>query len=198
MRGDPWTRKIRAWQQREAKSRGLQDADRIPASTVAEPAAIRSALRAEFQRFRSHRRRQIARDLSIWLQGLASRHYVQDGVFDDWATLEGTLSRNGDDCDGLELLSYQLLRELGFGEEQVYRAIIRRPSDGLHHMVTLWFEDGSDPWVIDPTGAMTKTMSRMSDHTDWVPIKVFSGTEEFSVLAKQHRNEFARNQLPSR
>ena len=48
-------------------------------------------------------------------------------------------------------------------------------------MVTLWFEELDDPWVIDPTGAMTSGMPRMSDLPDWTPIKVFSEDEEFTV-----------------
>jgi hypothetical protein len=48
-------------------------------------------------------------------------------------------------------------------------------------MVTLWFEDADDPWVIDPTGAMTLGMPRMSELGDWVPIKVFSESLEYTV-----------------
>jgi hypothetical protein len=48
-------------------------------------------------------------------------------------------------------------------------------------MVTLWFERPSDPWVIDPTGAMTQGMPRMSQLPAWVPIKVFSDTVEYTV-----------------
>jgi hypothetical protein len=65
----------------------------------------------------------------------------------------------------------------------VFRAIVYRPADGQHHMVTLWFEDPADPWVIDPTGAMTTGMPRMSELRDWVPLKVFSETREFTVRA---------------
>ena len=198
VRGDPWSRKIRAWQRREAKSRAGQPVSARPLPAAAERSPIGSGLLAEFQRFRSERRRELVRELSTWVQGLTRRHYVADGVFDHWATLESTFARDGEDCDGLELLSYYLLRELDFAEERVYRAVIYRPADGLHHMVTLWFEDGSDPWVIDPTGAMTKIMARMSDHTDWVPIKVFSATEEFSVLPRPAGGEFARNQVRRR
>ena len=48
-------------------------------------------------------------------------------------------------------------------------------------MVTLWFEDRNDPWVIDPTGAMSRGMQRMSDLPAWVPLKVFSDTVEYTV-----------------
>jgi hypothetical protein len=48
-------------------------------------------------------------------------------------------------------------------------------------MVTFWFESPDDPWVIDPTGAMTAGMPHMSDLPNWVPLKVFSETVEYSV-----------------
>ena len=37
------------------------------------------------------------------------------------------------------------LRELGFRDDEVFRAIVYRPSDGQHHMVTFWFEDRTIP-----------------------------------------------------
>jgi hypothetical protein len=48
-------------------------------------------------------------------------------------------------------------------------------------MVTLWFENPSDPWVIDPTGAMTSGMPRMSEVPCWVPLKVFSIDHDYTV-----------------
>ncbi len=113
----------------------------------------------------------------------ALEHYVADGPLDHWATLEETLRGDGDDCDGLELLVFNGLRDLGFGADQVFRAIVYRPADGQHHMVTLWFEFAEDPWVIDPTGAMTSGLRRMSEIPGWVPLKVFSDEREFTVRA---------------
>ena len=115
------------------------------------------------------------------IQSEARRHYVADGPVDHWATLEETLRSNGDDCDGLELLTFNFLREIGFPADEVFRAIVVRRGDGQHHMVTLWFEDPSDPWVIDPTGAMTSGMPRMSEVPEWVPLRVFSREENFAV-----------------
>ena len=125
----------------------------------------------------------LAREVADWIQSEAKQHYVEDGPVDHWATLEETLQANGDDCDGLELLTYHALRELGFSETEVYRAIVYRASDKQHHMVTLWFEDPHDPWVIDPTGAMTSRMQRMSQIPRWIPIKIFGEDSEFSVHA---------------
>jgi predicted transglutaminase-like cysteine proteinase len=182
---DAWTPKIAGWQSRE---RALPDTDllRTPAS-VSGPGETRpaaggeSSLRSKYFEFRAERKRQTAREVADWIQREAKKHYVADGPIDHWATLEETLARNGDDCDGLELLVYHFLIDLGFREQEVFRAIVYRPSDGQHHMVTLWFEEANDPWVIDPTGAMTSGMPRMSEVPGWVPLKVFSATQEFTV-----------------
>jgi predicted transglutaminase-like cysteine proteinase len=183
---DPWSRKIARWQVRE---RAIGDPDQLAPglSTVAsgprEPTREGDAvgLRVSYFAFRADHKRETARAIASWVQEQAKRHYVPDGPYDHWATLEETLAHNGDDCDGLELLTYHFLRDAGFTEQEVFRAIVLRPSDGQHHMVTLWFEERGDPWVIDPTGAMIAGMPRISQVPDWVPIKLFSETEEFTV-----------------
>jgi predicted transglutaminase-like cysteine proteinase len=189
--GDAWSPKIEGWQERERSAR--------PAPPTGSPASVSGSgqsakpsvesapdLGAKFVSFRTEQRRALARQVADWIQTQARTHYVADGAVDHWATLSETLERGGEDCDGLELLVNKFLRELGFGEDEVYRAIVYRPADGQHHMVTLWFEDQDDPWVIDPTGAMTTGMPHMSELRDWVPLKVFSETREFTVRAAEH------------
>ena len=182
---DAWTPMIGRWQSRE---RALPDIDRLrtPASVSGSGktrvnAPTDGSLRTKYFSFRAERKRTMARETADWIQREAKKHYLADGPLDHWATLEETLARNGDDCDGLELLVYHILRDLGFRKDEVFRAIVFRPSDGQHHMVTLWFEQADDPWVIDPTGAMTSGMPRMSEVPGWAPLKVFSETEEFTV-----------------
>jgi hypothetical protein len=194
---DAWSPKISAWQQREEVDDGAGPIARV-ASGAEAPAAPRPApvaralagvddevgvegLRAKYFRFRADRRRETAAEFVGWIQRQAREHYVADGSIDHWATFEETLRENGDDCDGLELLVYHGLRDLGFSENEVYRSIVYRPSDGQHHMVTLWFEDPTDPWVLDPTGAMTSAMLLMSELPNWVPLKLFSETAEYTV-----------------
>ena len=185
---DPWSPKIAGWQSREKATLNSEmelaavsgsSADAPPASQAVERGE--ASLRDKYAEFRRVRKREMAREVAAWIQTEARSHYVADGPIDHWATLEGTLERNGDDCDGLELLVYHFLRDLGFEETEVYRAIVVRRSDGQHHMVTFWFEEPGDPWVIDPTGAMVSGMPRMSDIPDWEPLKIFSETEEFSA-----------------
>jgi len=185
---DAWTRKIAQWQQRERDASAeveLHTPASVAGSGAGEEAAAaagRDKLRAKFEEFLAERRRAQAREVAAWIQDVAQEHYIADGPIDRWATLEETFRRDGDDCDGLELLTYNLLRGLGFGENEVYRAIVFRRSDGQHHMVTFWFEHADDPWVIDPTGAMTSGMPRMSELPGWEPIKVFSQERDFDVV----------------
>jgi predicted transglutaminase-like cysteine proteinase len=189
---DAWSPKIRGWQRRErfdaqltaplesgpaVESAGHGAAD----EALPDDQSAGTSLRAKYFAFRAERKRALAREVAAWIQAEARQHYREDGAIDHWATLEETLARGGDDCDGLELLAFHALRDLGFAESEVYRSIVVRPSDGQHHMVTLWFEDADDPWVIDPTGAMTLGMPRMSELGDWVPIKVFSESLEYTV-----------------
>ncbi len=189
---DVWSPKIEGWQRRErfdadllaplesgpaVESAGFSDANlSLPGDQRDE-----SGLRAKYFRFRAERKRAMAADVAEWIQAEAKQSYREDGAVDHWATFEETLARGGDDCDGLELLVFHALRDLGFAETEVNRAIVVRSSDGQHHMVTLWFEDPSDPWVIDPTGAMTLGMPRMSELPDWAPIKVFTDRLEYTV-----------------
>jgi hypothetical protein len=201
---DPWSPKISGWQRRERADDGSDAIGLDRLAPVAGPGDDRgvtpvdtettnllpdSDLRGKYFDFRADRRRGLARELAEWIQSEARSHYVEDGPIDHWATLEETLRSNGDDCDGLELLVYHALRDLGFEESEVYRSIVYRPSDGQHHMVTLWFEDPNDPWVIDPTGAMTRGMPRMSDMPEWVPLKVFSETMEYTVRSGSLAND---------
>ncbi len=205
---DAWSPKIAGWQRRERADDGSffaklpsEAADRAQPvasdATSADPGRSDflpdDGLRGKYFGFRSDRRRSTARELAAWIQSQARAHYVADGPIDHWATLEETLRRNGDDCDGLELLVYHALRDLGFAENEVYRAIVYRQSDGQHHMVTLWFEDRMDPWVIDPTGAMTSGMPRMSSMPDWVPLKLFSEDIEYSVRRQRNAAALASN-----
>jgi len=182
---DPWGPKIAGWQHRERAQPSVEQlVEGPPAVSKGRRPVVPldgESLRQRYSRYRNETRRDLARELAAWMQSVAKRHYVADGLVDHWATLEETLDRNGDDCDGLELLAFHFLRDHGFPANEVFRAVIHRPEDGQHHMVTLWFEDPNDPWVLDPTGAMTSGMPRMSERPDWVPLKLFTETEQYSV-----------------
>ena len=204
---DPWSAKISGWQWRERAALSSGEASSpaavagsaarasAPAAPTASGESVRPDLRVKYAGFRAQQKRAAARKVADWIQEQAREHYVEDGPVDHWATLAETLHNNGDDCDGLELLVYHLLRDTGFRDDEIFRAIVFRPSDGQHHMVTLWFEDRDDPWVIDPTGAMTSGLTRMSALPLWVPLKIFSEGEEFTVRRARGRDAVARASL---
>jgi hypothetical protein len=189
---DAWTPQIASWQARE---RLVTDTEQLRPDRVSGPEAgvsgagesagatakPRGDLRSQYFAYRAERKREMARDFAEWVQREAKAHYIPDGPVDHWATLQETLDRNGDDCDGLELLAFHFLLDLGFRSDEVFRAIVVRPSDGQHHMVTFWFEDAADPWVIDPTGAMTTGMPRLSQVPGWSPLKLFGESTEYTV-----------------
>lgn len=182
---DAWSAKIAEWQVRarrgDAGTAGPAPASVSGAGASANVTPTAALLRTKYEAFRRDSRRELAQSVADWIQQEARSHYVPDGDVDHWATLEETLARGAEDCDGLELVAHEMLLELGFSEGEVFRAIVFRPSDGQHHMVTFWFEDAGDPWVLDPTGAMTTGMPRMSELPEWVPIKVFGAHSEYSV-----------------
>jgi hypothetical protein len=166
--GDPWAGVIASWRERE----------RTPA--VAAPRPDTELARA-YASFQTEERRGLARRVLGFVQEQARWHFVPDGPFDHWATLAETLERGGDDCDGLELLAYRFLLAFGFPREQVLRAVLRGPGGSPHHMVTLWFEDPGDPWVLDPTGIVTGEFVRMSSIRDWQPVRLFGDEVDYAV-----------------
>ena len=192
---DPWSGKISHWQWRAREgARGTGPASVLSDTKNTETPAVSSArsngepneanLRSKYQNFHMEKKRAFARDLAIWVQDQSKVHYVPDGQIDHWATLEETLANAGDDCDGLELLTSNLLHEFGFEDGKVFRSIILNESSQRYHMVTLWFEYPDDPWMIDPTGVVAPGMPKMSEMTDWIPLKIFNQTQEFTVVKR--------------
>ena len=170
---NPWTQKIQNWQARHHLD---------PVRRGEEPRA-RSPLGDEYSQFSAELRRDIAVRTIQWVQENSRQHYRPDGERDHWATLSEVIESGGDDCDGLDLLTFELLRKLGFGRNEIYRAIIVEDGTGQHHMVTLWFENGTreDPFVLDPTGVVTDSMTRLSQIPSWEPIEIFDEQAHFRV-----------------
>lgn len=196
--GDLWSYRIGGWQVRQQAAQGflpLPAHPRLP-PVAAEPLMLRETPRASGalgRRFRNFLRfdapfagtqRQRAEAVLDFVQGEARTRFVEDGPIDHWPTLTEMLAAEGDDCDGFELLANHALRELGFGDAYVYRAILRRPRSGEHHMVTLWFEDPDDPWVLDPTATITTRLQRLSELRGWEPLKMFTETRNFTVVPR--------------
>ena len=172
---DPWFEKVRGWQDRHRS-------DPLAGGEVGSDA---SELAKDWRAFEHKLRRRIAADTVSWVQRSSREHYRPDGATDHWATLGEVIESGGDDCDGLDLLSFVLLRRLGWPESEIYRAIIVEEGTGQHHMVTLWFDQGprSDPYVLDPTGVVTPQMVRLSQVPKWEPIELFDEARHFAVQA---------------
>jgi hypothetical protein len=191
---DPWYPKVVEWQGRMER-----EGKRLPASDRSVRAAAQSGkLVTSMSAFRDEERRDFARRVTDWAQRLARRYYKwdpesNDPNFDHWPTVGELLANNGDDCDGLDLIAYQLLREFGFPQDKIYRAIIERNRDKANHMVTLWFENPTDPWVIDPTGAVTFEMRPFSQLEGWTPTKVFNERIQYKAVASGARQPAVAN-----
>jgi hypothetical protein len=171
---DPWKHKVQEWQTRHREDAALSDPESGKGTTE---------LAKEYEEFSRLLRRKIVQETMAWVQQRSRQYYRPDGGRDHWATLGEVIETGGDDCDGLDLLTFVLLRRLGFQSHEIYRAIVVERGKGQHHMVTLWFEDGTsdDPFVLDPTGVVTKTMVHLSSIEGWDPIQLFDETAHFRV-----------------
>jgi hypothetical protein len=170
---NPWKLKIQNWQARH----------HLDPARNGQVLPERSGLAAEYDAFALGLRRRIASETIRWVQDKSRGHYRADGERDHWATLGEVIEAGEDDCDGLDLLTFELLRRMGFQKNEIYRAIVVEGSSGQHHMVTLWFEDGSrdDPFVLDPTGVVTSQMVRLSNVAGWEPIEIFDEQAHYRV-----------------
>lgn len=178
---DPWVAKIEDWQRREQRHRP----ETALASIETQRAKPKSMLlRVKMGRWETRERLAMARRVAEWTQGVARRHYRHDpptdAASDPWPTTKDLLDQNGDDCDGLDLIAYELLLQFGFPHEALYRAIVKRDRDGENHMVTLWFDRADDPWVIDATGAVSLAVRRFSRLEGWTPTALFNERDQFT------------------
>jgi predicted transglutaminase-like cysteine proteinase len=183
---NPWNRKIQNWQLRHQED---------PAPRAPKPTGP-SELGHAYSEFVERVRHEVVAEAVSWVQEMSREHYRPDGDHDHWATLGEVMESGGDDCDGLDLLTFVLLRRLGFAKEEIFRAIVVERGSGQHHMVTLWFDrpDRRDPLILDPTGVVTATPARLSEVPAWNPIELFDEGEHFAV-APERTSEVA---APSR
>lgn len=177
----PWVAKVRDWQNRERRDRGQ--------TSFADAETLRQKrqsgqLRIKMGRWETAERLAMAHRVAEWAQAESRRHYrfdpPTDAASDPWPTTKDLLETNGDDCDGLDLIAYELLRQFGFPRDQLYRAIVRRNRDGANHMVTLWFDEDDDPWVIDSLGSMSLKVRRFSDLPGWTPTALFNERDQYT------------------
>ncbi|MBW2279409.1 MAG: hypothetical protein JRG76_02580 [Deltaproteobacteria bacterium] len=181
---NPWVGKVEEWQERTRDER--QDAPLV-APEGATP--VVGWLHGKLEEFERGEKRVLLERIHAWTQVQARQHYLveedTDPARDHWPTFAELIATNGDDCDGLDLISYRLMRSFGFEREEVWRAIIRRDRDGIFHMVTLWFESSDDPWVVDATGAASRTLRPLSRLEGWTPLIVFNDRDRLAVVERR-------------
>jgi hypothetical protein len=172
---DMFTPLIRLWQASERYEAGRA------AALAPQPSA---EFAHEVQAFGQAQKLRAARETLRWIQGRSALRYRPDTGGDQWPTLSEMLARGVDDCDGLELVAFHVLRTLGFGEGELYRAVLRSSDAAQYHMVTLWFDAAppSDPYVIDPTGWIARDLVRLSSLQSWRALRLFDEDQEFTAL----------------
>lgn len=178
---DTWARKVGDWQARQQADGSSLGERRDPPRQPAKYAPLLDHGDA----FLARERRALAARVLEHSQRRARYHYKGDPetdlAGDPWPTSRELYARDGDDCDGLDLIAYDLLRALGFPPEQLFRVVVRRDRDGAYHMATLWFEDAKDPWVIDATGTISPRLERFSQLQGWTPVRLFDEDEFYAA-----------------
>ena len=188
---DVWYEKVAEWQTR------AREDEMGPLPPPPEPGTPPNRLKAapspsgtpplpeKLSEFAHRARHRLARDIFQWTRRTAPFYYQWDAdekpEDDHWPTYSELVARNGDDCDGLDLMAYRLLIDFGFPREQLYRAIVRRDRDAANHMVTLWFEDREDPWVFDASGVVSSELIRFSAVEGWTPTHLFNEREQYAI-----------------
>jgi hypothetical protein len=180
--GDVWAEKIADWQTRQVRDAPVLAAE--PSDPRRLPPRY-ARLREKSVAFENAERKALAARIAEFAQREARRHFQWDPATsladDPWPTSLQLYTTDGDDCDGLDLIAYDLLIDFGFPREELYRVVVRRDRDGANHMATLWFEDPDDPWVVDATGAITRWLRKFSELPGWTPLRVFDEDEMYGV-----------------
>jgi hypothetical protein len=172
-REDPISARVAFWQARQV----AEDAG------AGAAAAGVGSLGERHDAFVAAERLALARHVVEWAQSVSRTGYTRDQT-PYWPTFGELRRGRGDDCDGLELLIYRSLQAFGFEQARLFRAVIEDRTGQLH-MVTLWFEDIMDPWVLDPTGMATIEPVPMSELEDWIPRRVFSEDADYLVVSRE-------------
>ena len=184
--GDPFAPRVRLWQASER----LEAAKlRLRALEGRPPLPMETDLAEAHRQFHAQARLRLARDTLAWVQAQSRRGYRRDPGGDSWPILDELLATGEDDCDGWELLAFTTLRGLGFGPGELFRAVLRSREGEGYHMVTLWLPEGrangpgrDDPWVLDPTGSVSRGLIRLSRLDGWAPVRLFDEREQFRAV----------------
>jgi hypothetical protein len=171
---------IREWQMGER----VEAADAQLERTRGGPPVGEGELASTYRDFSFPVRRKIIDQVVAWVQmqadGLkpSARPAEREGT-----ALAPLLEQGEGRYDGFELLTFSLLRARGFGEGELFRSILRRGRDDVYHRVTLWFAEGQrgDPYVLDPTGWITREVQPISKLAPWQPVRLYDEKRQYSA-----------------
>ncbi len=182
---DPsWKLRVNAWQ--AARHNDLVQEHEVPADGT--------ELASAYASFSERLRFDIVVETVKWVQLYGAFYYQTDTGRDIWPTLRQVLEAGVDDCDGMDLLTFELLRRLGFEKGEIYRTVFHHQPTERYHMVTLWFPAGpdDDPYVLDPTGDVSRVVKRLSLVREWQPLRIFDETASFPVVKAGARSTAQR------
>jgi len=173
---------IREWQAAEQ----VEAADARMARTRGAPGPVEGELASTYREFSTAVRRKIVDQVVAWVQMQSDDLAPAPEVAERGTALERLLERGEGRYDGFELLTFSLLRARGFGEGELFRSILRRGQDDVYHRVTLWFAEGEqgDPYVLDPTGWVTREVQPVSGIEPWQPVRIYDETRQYGVESR--------------
>jgi len=170
---------IREWQAAER----VEATDERVARMRGAPALPEGELASTYRDFSLLVRRKIVDQVVEWVQMQADALRPAAKPAERETALQPLLEQGEGRYDGFELLTFSLLRARGFGEGQLFRSILRRGRDDAYHRVTLWFAEGEseDPYVLDPTGWVTREVKPLSRIAPWQPVRLYDENRQYSA-----------------
>jgi len=175
---DPWFYRIQDWQDDQL----IAQRDGLGKLASHEAATSMTALEASANAFQAGQRRALARRINTWVQNNAvSTPEAPESSDPDPARL---LSAGAEDPLGLDQTTRSLLLRFGFEADELYRGVLRQRNGDRYHVVTLWFEDRRDPWVLDASSVLSAELKRLSRVSSWQLIRVFNETKQFRAVPR--------------
>ncbi|MGM0422023.1 MAG: hypothetical protein ACQEQL_02885 [Pseudomonadota bacterium] len=179
--------KFADWQKRERKEPPLPEPEPLSETSADYPVLNGQNIGADFNMVRRFvtrladegmERTELLNIIAAYSADLSRNYYKADspendliirpdiyGHDDDWETLREVILENGDDCEGLAMLTRQLMTDIGIPKNETFLSVMRPLSDDHpFHMVVMWVDSAHphDPLLIDSTGYISDQPYRAS------------------------------------
>jgi hypothetical protein len=206
------------WQKRVNSEAPLPKTDHVSVTYTGYPVLNGQNIGQDFNKVRNFisqladqgvKRAELLNVIAAYSADLSRKYYKEDsaendlimrpeiyGDDNDWETLREVIKENGDDCDGLAMLTRQLMTDIGIPKDETY-LVYMRPllKEQIVHMVAMWVDPAHphDPLLIDSTGYISDQPYRSS----WVYAE---GGEHGKYFATNRMNEYGMDhvsQIPS-